>query len=59
MADITMCMGNNCNKKKKCYRYTAIPDQWQSWSSYDEIKKAGHCEYFWNNKGMKNREKSK
>jgi Lar family restriction alleviation protein len=33
--DITMCYGKNCKKKEKCYRFTAIPDQMQSFADFN------------------------
>lgn len=32
MADITMCLAEKCQKKDKCYRCTAVPSYYQSWS---------------------------
>ena len=50
--DITMCKARGCPIKRKCKRYTAIPDsQYQSYFlkvPFDKIKK--ECEYFWDNK---------
>ena len=34
MADITMCRGENCPKREKCYRYTAPVSYWQSVFTY-------------------------
>ena len=32
MADITMCSGTNCPRKKECYRFTAQANEYrQSW----------------------------
>lgn len=31
MADMTMCRGGDCPLKSKCYRYTASPDEYQSY----------------------------
>ncbi len=45
MPDITMCPGNDCPLKEKCYRYRAIPDYWQSFfqeAPYDKDQ----CAYF-------------
>lgn len=55
MADITMCHGNDCPLKNKCYRYTAYASPyWQS--IFTEIHyKDGKCKHFWNNKGKRNR----
>lgn len=53
MADITMCHGNDCPLKNKCYRYTAYASPyWQS--IFTEIHyKDGKCKYFWDNKGKR------
>jgi hypothetical protein len=49
MPDITMCEGNDCPLKEKCYRFTAIESiTHQSYFSsppYDSKKE--NCEYFW------------
>lgn len=31
MADLTMCRGGECPLKNRCYRYTASPDEHQSY----------------------------
>jgi len=38
MSDITMCNGElvdgtNCKRRANCHRFTATPDNWQSWFS--------------------------
>jgi len=43
MPDITMCSNNYCPKKKKCYRYMAVPNMWQSYCKFDY---RGACDYF-------------
>jgi hypothetical protein len=43
MPDITMCKNNNCPMKNDCYRYTAIPNAYQSYSLFEFDKK---CDYF-------------
>ena len=63
MADITMCKGGKCELKKECYRFTAIPDDYQAYfivppylSQRDEqgirIKnpESKDCKHFWANK---------
>ena len=57
MPDITMCCNCNCPKRKKCYRYRAVPDQyWQSYANYQPHIQAKLsypaiyetvCDYFW------------
>lgn len=54
--DITMCRNEECSKKEKCYRYTAIPSRIQSFfSPYPDEK---GCEYFYCNQSMKYKENS-
>ncbi len=52
MADITMCKGTRCPKKKSCYRHTApVTPYWQAYFTivpYDKNTKT--CEHYWNNK---------
>ena len=55
MPDIAMCTTTDCPQKEKCYRYTAIPSYWQSYSLF-EWQKVGSkitCDGFWNNKDRK------
>lgn len=35
--DITMCMTENCPKKDECYRQTAKPDRFQSYSLFGPV----------------------
>lgn len=44
--DITMCNGDNCPVKKKCYRYTAKPSEYQSYFVESPIKD-GKCDHYW------------
>jgi len=55
MADISMCMNDFCDSRYQCYRYTAIPDKYQSYFLL-EMMDSQNCEYFWDNKGCRNRE---
>lgn len=41
-----MCPGTNCPHKEKCYRFTAKPDDYQSYFMESPIKD-GKCEYYW------------
>ena len=51
MADISMCSGENCPSKDKCYRHTAPQSDYQTWFTNPPIKDGEEfCEYFWNNK---------
>ena len=34
MPDITMCLASECKIKNSCYRHTAKPDRYQSYSDY-------------------------
>ena len=49
MPDMTMCFGQECPFKEKCYRYTAKPDKlYQSY--FHEIPyeiEEGECDYLW------------
>ena len=55
MADISMCKGNGCSKKEKCYRHTAVQNEyWQTFFLKEPIDEKGECEYFWYNKRLKN-----
>lgn len=45
MADITMCENHKCYVKEKCYRYQAIPSEYQSYSYFDYDDSQGNC--FW------------
>lgn len=49
MPDITMCKDENCNKKEKCHRFTAIP--WNFGQSYfmNSPRKKDGCVYFYPN----------
>jgi hypothetical protein len=47
MPDFSMCEGGNCPQKQNCKRYTAKPDYWQSYTSF-EASYTGepNCEQF-------------
>ena len=53
MADITMCVDNDCKLKDKCYRYNAPASEFmQSYfmsSPYNKDK--DNCAQFWNVEG--------
>tara|TARA_R110000868_G_scaffold136447_1_gene349431 strand:+ start:28351 stop:28560 length:210 start_codon:yes stop_codon:yes gene_type:complete len=49
MADITMCSGEGCNLKLKCYRHTANRDEYQYFFAKPPIEN-GKCDMFWGNK---------
>lgn len=37
LADITMCSSKHCPVRKNCYRSTAKPCNFQSWSNFEEV----------------------
>lgn len=51
--DITMCKDDNCKFRKRCLRFTAKPDIYQSYfmgsPREEDSTKEGkeYCEYFW------------
>lgn len=45
MVDISMCQEEACTRKQLCYRYRAVPSDWQSY--FMPLKEDGTCEYFW------------
>ena len=52
--DIAMCSNHKCPSRKKCHRFTALPDSWQSYCEFKPGKGKKKCESFYDNKG-KNR----
>jgi len=38
MADITMCLKQDCPIKSSCFRTTARPDRWQSYAIFIECE---------------------
>ena len=65
MPDITMCDNKDCILRDVCYRYSAIPDHYQSYAMFEpklalldepNSKNSGwECDSFWDcrNKGYK------
>ena len=49
MPDISMCDSKTCTLKENCYRYTAIPCDYQSYGSFEQ-NKDGECDYYWANR---------
>lgn len=49
MPDITMCSGQDCLIKAKCYRFRALPNPYrQSYFMKSPCNEAGtECEHFW------------
>lgn len=46
MPDISMCRNNLCPSAGKCYRYMAIPSDWQSYGSFYPKKGENGCDSF-------------
>lgn len=42
MPDISMCKNEKCPLRQDCYRFTAKPNEHQSYAEFDEA----NCEYF-------------
>ncbi len=55
MADITMCGNESCPIKMNCYRYTATPNEYQSYFMGMPLLKEDQqgCVEFWDNKERK------
>lgn len=57
MADISMCVGENCKLREKCIRYTSkkngIYQSYLEMTPYD--KKSMDCDFFWSNKVYKDK----
>lgn len=53
MPDITMCTGEGCALKKRCYRNQAKPDPLHQsyFAAPPFIKETGECLYFWDMSG--------
>lgn len=47
MADISMCSGDGCDKRKQCYRHTATPNPFLQ--AYFIAPPPSPCEFFWDN----------
>ena len=47
MPDITMCEGNDCPHKEKCYRFMATPNIYQTYFAEPPITKSNKCDYYW------------
>jgi hypothetical protein len=47
MTDITKCDGTDCTIKEKCYRYTAIANEYGQSTFVTPPFKDGKCEMFW------------
>ena len=54
MADIAMCLNNNCTKRWECYRYTAEPCECgQAYFSDDGYVELDGCYMFWSNEEVR------
>ena len=66
MPDISMCRNESCPLKEGCYRYTATPSFWQSYSSFqykikeneEDTEIIVECKGFWDNKEYKNEDRN-
>lgn len=47
MSDITKCDGTDCPFKEKCYRYTAVSNEYRQSTFVTPPIKDGKCEMFW------------
>lgn len=58
MPDITMCENFECPLRKICYRYRAVPSDYQSFSFFTpQIRQSSEfgaywCDYFWDVRGI-------
>lgn len=51
MPDISMCQNMTCPKKENCYRFTAAPGRYQSYTSFTPDEK-GECSYYMPNRDI-------
>jgi hypothetical protein len=51
--DISKCANNRCPLRDRCYRFTSLPSDWQSYADFEFIatEEGVECEYFWDNGG--------
>lgn len=47
MADISMCSGDECTLKEKCWRYLAKANKYEQ-SYVEPLCTDGDCDLFWN-----------
>jgi hypothetical protein len=45
MPDITMCLNKECPMRNECYRYRAIPNEYQYYSTFTPEEEK--CEHFY------------
>ena len=47
MPDITMCPGDNCSEKVRCYRATAVPNEYrQAYFTHLPLSPDDSCNYY-------------
>jgi len=54
MCDITLCTNKDCVKKNECYRFMAIPNEFQLYNPFIEMP----CKHFMHIKGRPIRNKN-
>lgn len=47
MADIAMCADDKCPSRRKCYRFIATADTYQTYGDFGRADGAGKCAHFW------------
>lgn len=48
MVDISMCSRRDCKDKQTCFRYLAMPDEYQSYVMVDiQEPSKDNCELYW------------
>ena len=57
MPDITMCHGENCPLKEKCYRYTAKPNRYFQSFFQEPPYQEGKCVFFEDNEDNEDKAK--
>ena len=45
--DITMCSGEGCPVKEKCYRFTAKPNEYRQSYFVEPPIRDGKCDHYW------------
>jgi len=47
MPDISMCDNKKCPSKEKCYRFKAVPNDYQTYADFKPEKNEDKCDAFW------------
>lgn len=59
MADISMCINEECPLKENCYRYTApAAEFWQAYGDFEYFindKKQVVCDHYWDNSAQRSK----